>query len=162
MFVTSAMGLSVLPRLSKINNLSRFKREVLIFYKTLVPVLLIGLVIIYLLKSLIVSIIFTDEFKPVEGLFLWQLLGDFIRVLSVIIAYHFLAKKMFWHYILTELFLVTILYITSVYFIDIYDGVKGAVVAHFVSYFMYFGIIILLLWSSLFKVVGVDADVFEQ
>jgi len=50
------------------------------------------------------------------------------------------------------LFLVVILYITSVYFIDVFDGVKGAVVAHFVSYFMYFGIIILILWNSLFRV----------
>jgi PST family polysaccharide transporter len=156
MFVTSVMGLSVLPRLSEINSVSRFKKEVLRFYKRLIPILIIGFLLIYLLKSPIVSLMFTDEFKPMENLFFWQLLGDFIRILAVIIAYHFLSKKMFWHYILTELFLVTILYITSVYFIDIYDGVKGAVVAHFVSYLMYFGIIIILLWSSLFKVETYD------
>jgi PST family polysaccharide transporter len=106
-----------------------------------------------LLRSYIVSFVYTDEFSPVEDLFLWQLLGDFVKVLSMVIAYQFLAKKMFWHYILTEAFLVIILYITSVYFIDIYDGIKGAVVAHFVSYSMYYAIILLIFGSSLF---GVD------
>ena len=113
------------------------------------------LVTIYILKPYIVAVIFSEDFKPVEDLFLWQLLGDFIKVLSMVIAYQFLAKKMFWHYILTEAFLVIILYTTSVYFIDLYDNVQGAVIAHFVSYVMYYGIILLIFGSSLF---GVDSD----
>ncbi|WP_158847668.1 O-antigen translocase [Algibacter sp. L1A34] len=152
MFVTSIVGMSILSRLSKINNINKFKEEILIYYKTLIPILVVGFMVVYFLRSSIVSLVFTTEFKPVEGLFIWQLLGDFIRILAVMIAYHFLAKKMFWHYILTELFLVVMLYITSVYFIDIFDGVKGAVFAHFVSYLMYFGIISLLLWGPLFRI----------
>ena len=109
----------------------------------------------YVLRSLIVRIVFTEEFQPVENLFLWQLLGDFLKVLSMVIAYQFLAKKMFWHYILTEAFLVVILYATSIYFIDVYDSVKGAVIAHFVSYVMYYAIILLIFGSSLF---GVDTE----
>ena len=41
------------------------------------------------------------------------------------------------------------------YFIDLYDNVQGAVIAHFVSYVMYYGIILLIFGSSLF---GVDSD----
>ena len=70
----------------------------------------------------------------------------------MVIAYQFLAKKMFWHYILTEAFLVVILYITSIYYIDLYNSAEGAVVAHLVSYSMYFGIILLIFGSSLFVV----------
>ena len=62
---------------------------------------------------------------------------------------------MFWHYILTEAFLVVVLYITSIYYIDLYNSAKGAVVAHLVSYSMYFGIILFIFLSSLF---GVDSD----
>ena len=61
---------------------------------------------------------------------------------------------MFWHYIVTEAFFVIMLYITSIYFIDLY-GVKGAVIGHFVSYVMYFAIILLIFGSSLF---GVESD----
>lgn len=153
MFVSSLMALYILPRFSEIDDKKEFKKEVFSFYKSVMPILAIGLLLIYLLKPYIVVIIFSEEFSPVEDLFLWQLLGDFIKVLSMVIAYQFLAKKMFWHYILTEAFLVVILYITSVYFINLYDGVKGAVVAHFVSYSMYYAIILLIFGSSLF---GVD------
>ncbi|WNH07729.1 O-antigen translocase [Thalassobellus suaedae] len=154
MLVSSLMALYILPRFSEIETVKEFRKEVFSFYKTIIPVLLIGLLLIYLSRSLIVSFIFTDEFKPVEDLFLWQLLGDFIKVLSTVIAYQFLAKKMFWHYILTEAFLIIILYTTSIYFIDLFDSAKGAVIAHFVSYVMYYGIILLIFGSSLFGVVS--------
>lgn len=155
MLVSSLMALYILPRFSEIEDVKEFRKEVFSFYKTIIPVLGIGLVAVYFLKAYIVMIIFSEDFKPVEDLFFWQLLGDFIKVLSMVIAYQFLAKKMFWHYILTEAFLVITLYTTSVYFIDMFDGVKGAVMAHFVSYVMYYCIILLIFGSSLF---GVDSE----
>lgn len=150
MLVSSLIALYLLPRFAEINDTKAFKKEVFSFYKTIIPFLVGGLIIIYILKHYIVLAVFSAEFKPVEDLFLFQLLGDFVKILSIIIAYQFLAKKMFWHYILTEAFLIIILYITSVYFIDLFDDVKGAVVAHFVSYVMYYGIILLIFGSSLF------------
>ena len=97
-------------------------------------------------------LIFTNDFQPVEDLFFWQLLGDFIKVLSIVIAYQFLAKKMFTHFIIIEVFLVIMLYFSSVYLIDAY-GVKGAVIGHFISYLMHFGIVLLIFGSSLFGLI---------
>lgn len=155
MLVSSLIALYLLPRFSEIKSTEEFKKEVFSFYKTIVPFLMGGMLLIYLLKKYIVLAIFTDEFEPVENLFLWQLLGDFIKVLSIVIAYQFLAKKMFLHYVLTEAFLVIILYVTSVYFINLFGGIKGAVVAHFVSYLMCYSIILLIFGSSLF---GVESE----
>ncbi|GGD26786.1 O-antigen translocase [Hyunsoonleella pacifica] len=154
MMVSSLLGLYIIPRFSEINDIREFKKEVFSLYKTIIPYFAGGLLLIYLLRPFIITLVFTEEFQPVEGLFLWQLLGDFVKVLSMIIAYQFLAKKMFWHYIITEAFLVIILYTTSIYFIKIY-GVKGATIAHFVSYLMYYGVILLIFGSSLF---GVESD----
>ena len=151
MMVSSLLGLYIIPRFSEINDIKAFKKEVFSIYKTVVPYFILGLVLIYVLRAYIVWIVFTEEFEPVEDLFLWQLLGDFVKVLSMIIAYQFLAKKMFWHYVITEAFLVVILYTTSIYFIKIY-GVKGAVIGHFVSYLMYYGVILLIFGSSLFGI----------
>ena len=151
MMVSSLLGLYIIPRFSEINDIKEFKKEVFSIYKTVVPYFILGLVLIYVLRAYIVWIVFTEEFEPVEDLFLWQLLGDFVKVLSMIIAYQFLAKKMFWHYVITEAFLVVILYTTSIYFIKIY-GVKGAVIGHFVSYLMYYGVILLIFGSSLFGI----------
>ncbi len=149
MFVTSLMTLYILPRFSEINSAKEFKKEVFSFYKTIIPVLTLGLVLVYLLKPFIVALVYSSEFEPVEDLFLWQLLGDFVKVLSMVIAYQFLAKKMIWHYVLTEAFLVIMLYFTSIYFIKLY-GVEGAVMGHFVSYVMYYAVILLIFWGSLF------------
>ncbi|GAA4885991.1 O-antigen translocase [Flaviramulus aquimarinus] len=153
--VSSFVALYLLPRFSELDDTKAFKKEVFSFYKTIVPILAIGLLIIYVLRHYITIAVFSEEFLPVKDLFLWQLLGDFVKVLAIVIAYQFLAKKMFWHYILTEAFLIIILYATSVYFINLYDDVKGAVIAHFVSYVMYYGIILLIFGSSLF---GLDSE----
>ena len=64
---------------------------------------------------------------------------------------------MFWHYIITEVFSVAIIYFTSIYFIDIY-GVKGATIAHFVSFLMYFIVILLIFSSKLFGVIPEEVD----
>lgn len=151
MFISTLLSLYILPRFSEIDTIKEFREEVFNFYKTIIPIFGAGLLVIYLLRSPIVSLVLSKEFEPVEGLFFWQLLGDFIKVLSTVIAYQFLAKKMFWHYIITEAFSVIILYVSSVYFIDLF-GVKGVVIAHFVNYVLYFAVILLIFYSSLFGV----------
>ena len=151
MFIMSMMSLYFLPRFSEIESKSEFRREVFNFYKTIVPYFAGGLLVIYLLRSIIVPLIFSDDFQPTEELFAWQLLGDFVKVLSFVIAYQFIAKRMFWHFIIIEIFLVCMLYLTSIYLIDDY-GVKGAVIAHFISYILFYGVVLLIFGSSLFGV----------
>jgi O-antigen/teichoic acid export membrane protein len=153
MFITSLTALYILPRFTELDGVKAFKKEVFNFYKSVMPFFAVFLLLIYFFKHFIVLGVFSYEFKPVEDLFLWQILGDFIKVLSIVIAYQFLAKKLFWHYVITELFLLIILYLTSIYLVD-YCGLEGAVIAHFISYLMYFGLILLIFGSSLF---GVDS-----
>jgi O-antigen/teichoic acid export membrane protein len=157
MFVNSLLALYILPRFAEINNKKEFRKEVFDFYKTIMPVFALGLLAVYLLRPFIVSIVFSNEFKPMEELFGWYLLGDFFKVLSIVIAYQFLAKRMFWHYIITEIFSFSFIYFASIYFIDLY-GVKGATIAHFVSYVMYFALILLILSRTLFGVIPENID----
>ncbi len=157
MFINSLMTLYFLPRFSEIDNSKEFRKEVFSFYKTTMPIFGIGLVLIYLLRSFLVTLIFSDAFEPTQDLFFWQILGDFVKVLSIVIAYQFIAKKMFLHFIIIQIFLVVIMYLSSIYLIDIF-GVKGAVMGHFVSYLMHYGIILLIFGSSLFKVIPNTGD----
>ncbi|WP_296314220.1 O-antigen translocase [Winogradskyella sp. UBA3174] len=153
MFINSLLALYILPRFTQINTKKAFRKEVFGFYKTIMPLFATLLLIIYLTRSLLVPFLFTEEFTPVEDLFGYQILGDFIRVLSMVIAYQFLAKKMFSHFIILEIFLFVIMYLSSIYLIDIF-GLKGAVMGHCISYLMYFSIILLIFGSSLFGVLG--------
>ncbi|MEZ4797505.1 MAG: O-antigen translocase [Flavobacteriaceae bacterium] len=150
MFVTSLMSLYILPKFSSIDNSKDFRNEVIGFYKTIIPIFALGLLFIYFLRTYIVQLVFSKEFQPVENLFLWQLLGDFVKVLSLVISYQFLAKKMFWHYIIVETFSLTLLYLSSIYFIDIY-GAKGATIAHFVTFTVHYVVVLLIFRASLFS-----------
>ena len=157
MFINSLMALYFLPRFTEINSKTEFRKEILSFYKKGMPIIGLGFLIIYFLRPFFVALFLTQEFNAVQDLFGWQLLGDFVKVLSIVIAYQFIAKKMYLQYIITEVFLVIILYLTSIYFVDIY-GVKGANIAHFITYLLYFGIILLIFSSSLFGIVSKENE----
>jgi len=155
MFVNSIMALYFLPRFTEIESIKEFRKEVFGFYKNIAPIFGVGLLVIYLLKPIVVTIFLTREFEAVQSLFGWQLWGDFIKILSVVIAYQFIAKKMYWHFIITELFLVCITYFISIYLVDIY-GTVGANIAHFISYIMYYAVILLIFRNSLFRAIPKD------
>ena len=120
MFFNSMMALYILPRFSEINSRLEFRKEVFSFYKTMMPAFLVLVLIIYFSRSLLINILFTEDFRPVEDLFGYQILGDIARVLSMVIAYQFLAKKMFTHFLILEVFLFVIMYFSSIYRINIF------------------------------------------
>lgn len=153
MFINSLMALYILPRFAELKSQKEFRKEVFSFYKTVLPIFAFILGIIYLSRSLLVNLLFTEEFRPIEDLFGYQILGDFMRVMSMVIAYKFLAKKMFTHFIIIEVFLFVIMYFSSIYLIDVF-GLRGAVMGHCLSYFMHFGIVLLIFGSSLFGVLN--------
>lgn len=151
MFVTTLITLYILPRFSQIKTSQAFRSEVFSFYKTIIPVFGLGLILIYMLRKFIVHLIFSEEFEPVTELFLWQLLGDFVKVLTLVISYQFLAKKMVWHYIIIESLAILITYLSSIYLIDYY-GIIGVVKAHFVSYLIHFVILLFIFRKALFGI----------
>jgi PST family polysaccharide transporter len=155
MFINSLLALYILPRFTEINSRKVFRKEIFSFYKTIIPIFAGLLIVIYFSRSVLINILFTEDFRPMESLFGYQLLGDFIRVLGMVVAYQFLAKKMFTHFIILELFLFGVMYFSSVYLIDVF-GLIGAVMGHCLSYFMHFLILLLIFGSSLFGALAVQ------
>ena len=149
MFVTSLLSLYILPKFAEINSNSAFKKEVFSFYKLIMPLFILGLVIIYFLRSYIVVILYNNTFQPVEDLFFWQLLGDLFKVMSLVLSFQFLAKRMFWEYVITEILSVGCLYFASMYFVN-HFGVEGANMAHCVNYIFYFVLVVFVFRKTLF------------
>jgi len=148
-FLTGVYSLYVLPKYAKINSLKGFKVELLQIYKVIVPIFAMMFLGIYFFRVFIIQMLFTDDFLPMQNLFKWQLLGDLVKIVSVVIAYQFIAKKMWKLYILTEAISYIILYIFGVYFVNLM-GVEGIVFAHFLRYIIYL-LMVLLLIPSIFK-----------
>ncbi len=147
-FVSSIFVLYILPKFSVIESKELFRKEVFNFYKTILPLFIVGLVFVYFLRKDIITIFLTEEFIPMESIFIWQLSGDVFKVASLVIGYQFWAKKMFWHFVGTEIFSVVFLYVLSNYFIGEY-GFLGASMAHFFNYILYLLILLIIFRKSL-------------
>jgi len=148
-FASGIFSIYVLPKFAGLKTASDFKKEVFYIYKTLLPLFAVGLVLVYVLRNTIIELVYPG-FKGVEPLFKWQLLADFIRLASMIIAFQFLAKKMVVAFVFTELFSVVTFYLLGIYLVNI-SGTEGIVIANFVRYILYFIMVIIILIISFKK-----------
>jgi PST family polysaccharide transporter len=129
-------------------NDSETKEVIQGFYKHIVPVFGIGLIVVFVLKNILIQLLFTDDFKPVEMLFFWQLIGDFFKGASLILGMQFFAKKMTKTFIVTELISLTILLFSSILLID-YLKTEGVVIAHAITYILYTCVLVVIFRKSL-------------
>lgn len=135
-FITAVLGVYYLPTLSGITQQSEIKKEILKGYKIILPVVGILAISIFLCKSLIIKILFTKEFEPMKELFLYQMVGDFLKIGSWLLAYLMLAKAMVKTLIITEILFSVSFVFLSIIFIDKY-GVIGTTYAFALNYFLY-------------------------
>lgn len=135
--ITTTLSVYYLPKLSEIKNVQLLRREILNGYKLLLPITLLILLTVYLLRNILIRIVFTSSFEPITAYFLPQLVGDFFKIASWLLAFQMLAKAMTVTFIITEIFFSATLVMLSVYFIQMYGGV-GAVYAYGINYFLYF------------------------
>lgn len=150
MFVTTLLTLYILPKLSSIDNDKDFRKEIGNFMKTVIPIFIAGGALIFLLKGVIIRTIFTAEFLAMKPIFIWQLLGDLMRVASTVLAYQFVAKNMFWHFTITNIISLAVIYFSSAFFVEQY-GFTGASMGHFVSYTFYLIMMLLIFRKPLFR-----------
>lgn len=136
LFLTTVLTVYFLPKLSKSTSNIETKKVIWSYYKGIIPLFLLGLILVYLLKDILIQILFTKEFLPISKLFFWQLLGDFFKALSIILALQFFAKKLTKAFIVAELFSLSILWLSSTYLLSVY-GIEGIVMAHAFTFFMY-------------------------
>jgi PST family polysaccharide transporter len=143
-FSGAIFTLYVLPKFASIHTRTGFTRELLNIYKTLLPIFGIGMIVVYLFRNVVIDIIYPD-FTAMAPLFKWQLMGDFIRLASLVLAHQFLAKKLVRNFIFTEILSLALFYGLARYFTNIY-GVEGVVMAHFIRYVIYFLVVFFLVF----------------
>ena len=143
-FSGSIFTLYVLPKFAGINTRNGFKMEVITIYKTLLPLFGAGMLIVYLFRDLLIDLIYPG-FTGMGDLFKWQLLGDFIKLASLVLAHQFLAKKMVRNFIFSEIISLLLFYGLANYLTNDY-GVEGVVMAHFIRYIVYFFVVLFLVF----------------
>ncbi len=148
-FTAAIFPLYILPKYSGMTNTTEFRKEIINIYKGLVPMFLLGIALVYLFKKTIIQVLYTDDFLEMSNLFMYQLLGDLIKLCSLIISYLFLAKRHMGYFLLTESLSVILFVGFSSYLIGI-RGTEGIVLAHFIRYLIYFIVVVFILRHKLF------------
>ncbi len=143
-FSGSIFTLYVIPKFAGIYTKKDFKGELFTIYKTLLPIFGVGMILVYIFRDLVIEIIYPG-FTGMEPLFKWQLLGDFIRLASLVLAHQFLAKKMVKNFIFSEILSLALFY-GFAYYLSADYGVEGVVMAHFIRYIIYFLVVLYLVF----------------
>lgn len=137
LLITTALSTYYLPKLSSLKNDKDLRDEIFYGYKIIMPAVLIGCLIIFFSRFLIIKLLYTDDFVAMEQLFLFQLIGDFFKIAAWLIAYLMLAKAMTKLFIITEIVFSIIYLVLGFICVDLY-GTSGLTIAFAINYFIYF------------------------
>lgn len=150
MFISTLLSVYFFPKLAQSQSDKETQSVFFDYYKSVIPMFLIGALLLYFFKDYLILFIYSDKFTTLSDLFLWQLAGDFFKVCSLILGYQFFAKKMTFSFLLTEIFSIAILYFSSNYLMKAY-GTEGLVMAHFVTYVIYFFVLLVMFRKTVFR-----------
>lgn len=149
MVITSSFGVYYLPRLSELTDCYELRKEIFNAGKVLVPMLLLGFILVYFLRFVIIRVLFTEEFLPMSQLFIWQLLADFIKMLAWLLAFLMIAKTMTKKFIITEISFA-MFHLMICYIFLKYNGIVGLCKGLLVNYLVYIVTMIIMFKRILF------------
>ncbi|MAA64497.1 MAG: O-antigen flippase [Alteromonadaceae bacterium] len=144
MLVTTTLSVYYLPRLSEITNSQDLKREIVQGYRIILPITAASGLVVYLLRDLVIKILFTEDFTAMEQLFGWQMLGNTLKIGSWILAYIMLGKAMARLFIFTEV-VFSALFVVSVIFYTHFFGLVGVSMAYASNYAIYWIVMFFLI-----------------
>lgn len=147
LFVTSIVSIYFYPKLaeSKANLIGIISN----YFKIIMPLFVIGLVLIYVLRIFIIKFLFTTEFNTMETLFIGQLVGDVFKAISLLFGTILIATKQTKTFILTEIFSLGVMYFSSNWMLHA-NGINGIVMAHTFTYFIYMLVLLFIFRNLLF------------
>jgi PST family polysaccharide transporter len=147
-FLITVFSIYILPKYTSLNFSHEFKNEVKAIYKTLLPIVLLGMLLVFFSKKYLILSIYNESFLSMTILFKWQLLADLVRFIANILSFKFLAKKQIKHFVSTQLIGLTTYLIMGNLLIDLYL-VEGLVMALFFSNLIYLIVVLTVLRKDL-------------
>ena len=150
MLFTTTLSVYYLPRFSELSDRLEIHKELVYGFKWIMPAVIFSASIIYVMRSFLVTTLFSDAFREMEVMFAWQMLGDVIKIGSWILSYLMLSKAMYKEFILAEIFFSLSFIAYSHFFVNLY-GLEGMAIAHALNYFTYFIAITFVMKKYIFR-----------
>ena len=134
--ITIALSTYFLPKLASLAGTGEILKEIKLTAKIVMPIVLLMAIMVYLLRDIAISLIFTEAFRPARDLFAIQLVGDVVKILSWLYAYPMLSRGATKWFMGTEIIFSISFVVLSYFFIQEY-GVHGANIAYTLNYSLY-------------------------
>lgn len=148
LFFNSGLSLYYMPKLSSLKTEIEFKKELISYFKIIVPLFLGMLIVIFLFRSFIVNCAFTRDFSEINNLLIWQLMGDFFKILTLAFGYQIVVKAMMKRYFIGEIFFNLGYFLLSIYLMKFYS-IKGVLQSYFFINVVLF-VLILFMFRKMF------------
>lgn len=148
MFFSSGLSLYYMPKLASIHTESEFKTELKSYFKIFVPLFLLMLIVIYFAKNIILTIAFTEEFSGISDLLIWQLAGDFIKIITLAFGFQIVVKTMMKRYFIGEIAFNLSYFLLSLYLMKKFS-VEGVIQAYFYAN-LFCLVLVLFMFRKLF------------
>jgi len=150
MLVTSTLSVYYLPRLAEIKTAVELKIEIIKVYRFVLPVVTLGALTIYLLRDFIISTLFTVDFLPMRQLFPWQLIGDVIKISSLVLAFIMHGRGMVKFFVITEV-VFSIMFVSLSWVLTGFFGLIGVSIAYAVNYAFYWVVMVILVRHEMLR-----------
>ncbi len=135
-FITAVLSVYYLPRLSELKLKHELNKEIFQGYKLILPFAGILALVIWFSRELIIAILFTPNFLPMLPLFKYQLIGDFLKIGSWLLAYLMVSKAMIKTFIITEI-IFSCSFVALSYWLMGQYGIIGATYSFAINYGLY-------------------------
>lgn len=136
LLVTTSLSMYYLPRLSELQQPQELRHEIVRGLRIWVPLTSIAALMIYLMRDVLIGILFSPSFSPMRELFAFQLVGDVLKIASWLLSYLMVAKAMSRRFIATEILFSASFVVLSFAFISRF-GLVGVTYAFAANYLLY-------------------------
>ena len=150
MFFSSGLSLYYMPKLASIHTEKEFKAELKSYFKIFVPLFLLMLIVIYFTKSIILNVAFTREFSGINELLIWQLAGDFIKIITLAFGFQIVVKTMMKRYFIGEIAFNLSYFLLAVYLMKKFS-VEGVLQAYFYANLVCLVLVLFMFRKLFFK-----------
>lgn len=150
MFFSSGLSLYYMPKLASIHTEKEFKVELKSYFKIFVPLFLLILIVIYFAKNIILNVAFTREFSGINELLIWQLAGDFIKIITLAFGFQIVVKTMMKRYFIGEIVFNLSYFLLAVYLMKKFS-VEGVLQAYFYANLVCLVLVLFMFRKLFFK-----------
>lgn len=134
--ITTTLTLYYLPRIAELRTWAELRAELRLVLSVVVPSVSILALALYLARGLVISLLFSRSFAPMETLFAWQLAGDVLKTTAWLFAFLMVGRGLVVAFIVTEIMAAVVFTVGTLVFTR-WFGFPGVAMAHLVNYAVY-------------------------